>query len=78
MSKAKKLIAVVHCVVTVLLIAPFFFGLYATVLFGKFYTEAQAMSAIMLLTVAIMLNFVVLRVFEHNIRTFLGVKNERV
>lgn len=72
MSKAKKLIAVVHCVVTVLLIAPFFFGLYATVLFGKFYTEAQAMSAIMLLSVAIMLNCAVLRACENTIREFLG------
>lgn len=72
MSKSKKLFLFVHCVLTLVLIAPFFFGLYATVLSGKFYTEAQAMSAIMLLTVAIMLNFVVLKVFERDIRTFLG------
>lgn len=72
MNKSKKLILFVHCVLTLVLIAPFFFGLYATVLFGKFYTEAQAMSAIALLTVAIMLNFTVLRVFERDIRTFLG------
>lgn len=72
MSKAKKLFLSVHFVLTLLLIAPFFFGLYATVLFGKFYTEAQAMSAIMLLTVALMLNFGVARAFERDIRTFLG------
>lgn len=72
MSKSKKLFLFVHGVLTLVLIAPFFFGLYATVLFGKFYTEAQAIPAIMLLTVAIMLNFAVLRVFERDIRTFLG------
>jgi len=72
MSKSKKLILFVHCVLTLVLIAPFFFGLYATVLSGKFYTEAQAMAAITLLTVAIMLNFAVLRVLERDIREFLG------
>jgi len=72
MSKSKKLILFVHCVLTLVLIAPFFFGLYATVLYGKFYTEAQAMAAIGLLTVAIMLNFAVLRVLERDIRKFLG------
>lgn len=72
MSKSKKLILFVHCVLTLVLIAPFFFGLYSIALFGSFYTEAQRMSAIMLFSVATMLNFAVLRVFERDIRTFLG------
>ena len=72
MSKSKKLILFVHCVLTLVLITPFFFGLYSTALFGSFYTEAQRISAIMLFSVAAMLNFAVLRVFERDIRTFLG------
>lgn len=72
MSKAKKLFLSVHCVLTLLLIAPFFWGLYSTALFGKQFTEAQAMSAITLFSVAAMLNFLVVHVFARDIRTFLG------
>ena len=71
-TNMKKLIAVVHCVVTMLLVAPLFLGLYSTALFGTSYTEPQAISAFILLSVAIMLNFLVLRVFEGDIRKFLG------
>ena len=74
MSKTKKLFLSVHCVLTLLLIAPFFLGLYSTALFGKQFTEAQAMAAIGLFSVGTMLNFLVVRVFECDIREFLGVE----
>lgn len=72
MSKQKKLFLSVHCVLTLLLIAPFFFGLYSTAITGNFYSEPQVMSAIILLAIAIVLNVGLIQAFHYGVISFLG------
>lgn len=71
-TNMKKLIMAVHCVLTILLIAPGIWALYTTFLYGAYLTDHQEMSAIMLAMIAALLNFWMLKVFHKDILILLG------